>query len=438
MEKVLGRDEGALERLFKLEERGSSIKQEIIGGVTTFLTMSYIIFVHPSILSSTGMDKGALITVTCLSAAIGTLISALWANAPFALAPGMGLNAFFTYTLVLGEGISWEDALGVVFMSGLFFFLMAIGGIREKIANCIPVSLKIAVTAGIGLFISFIGLQSMGLVVASPATLVTMGEFSVPVVLGVVGLIIAAILEIRQVKGGILIGIVTATVLGIIVGEVSLPSSLMSMPPSIAPIAFKLNIAGALKISLLGPIFSFMFVDLFDSLGTLIACAREIGLENKEGKIEGLGKMLHSDVISTIIGALMGTSTVTTLSESAAGIAAGARTGLASVVTASLFITSLLFTPVVGAVPAFATSPALIIVGVYMFKNIREIDFTDFKIAIPSFITILMMPLTYSISVGLSFGFVAYVVVHAGTGEFDKINPTLWFIGVLSFVNLIV
>ncbi len=427
-----------LEKQFKLSERNTNIKQEFIGGLTTFLTMAYIIFVHPSILSETGMDKGALITVTCLSVIVGSLISAFWANAPLALAPGMGLNAFFTYTLVLGKGLSWQTGLGVVFISGLFFLLLSLGGIREKIAQAIPNSLKVAVTAGIGLFMSFIGLKSLGLVVANPATLVGLGEFTTPVILGLIALIISFILEIRKVRGGIIIGMAIASIIGIVLGEVNMPSTLISLPPSIKPIALKLDIKSALKFSLLGPIFSFMFVDLFDSLGTLIACAKEIGLEDENGEIKSLGKMLYTDVSSTILGSLLGTSTVTTLSETTAGIAAGARSGLASVFIALFFFLSMFFTPIIGAIPAFATSPALIIVGVYMFKNIIDLDLHDFKVAIPVFITLLLMPLTYSISTGLSFGFISYILVHIGTGDFKKINPYLWFIGFLCLVNLIV
>lgn len=427
-----------LEKLFKLSERGSSVKQEILGGLTTFMTMSYIIFVNPAIMSDTGMDKGALITITCLSAAIGSLIAAFWANAPLGLAPGMGLNAFFTYTLVIGKGIPWETALGVVFISGLFFLVMSIGGIREKIAHAIPMELKIASTAGIGLFIAFIGLKSMGLIVANPATFVALGDFTPTVVLGVIGVIISALLELRGVKGGMLVGMITTTILGMIVGVVEMPSSLMSMPPSIAPIAFKLDIVGALKFSLIGPIFSFMFVDLFDSLGTLIACAKEMGLEDEDGNILSLGRMIHTDVASTIIGSVLGSSTVTTLSETTAGIAAGARTGLASVVIGGMFLLSLLFTPLVGIVPAYATAPALIIVGIYMFKNLKDLNLHDFKTALPVFATVIMMPLTYSISTGLSFGFLAFIMVHAGTGNHRNVSPVLWGIGALSLINLVV
>ncbi|MCS5422805.1 MULTISPECIES: NCS2 family permease [Psychrilyobacter] len=427
-----------LERMFKLTERETSVKQEVIGGLTTFMTMSYIIFVNPSIMADTGMDKGALITITCLSAAIGSLIAAFWANAPLGLAPGMGLNAFFTYTLVIGKGIPWETALGVVFISGLFFLVMSIGGIRERIAQAIPVELKIASTAGIGLFIAFIGLKSMGLIVANPATFVSLGKFTPTVVLGVIGIMVSALLELRGIKGGMLIGMITTTVLGMIVGVVDLPTHIISMPPSIAPIAFKLDIVGAFKFALIGPIFSFMFVDLFDSLGTLIACAKEMGMEDEDGNILSLGRMIHTDVASTIVGSLLGSSTVTTLSETTAGIAAGARTGLASVVIGILFLLSLLFTPIVGIVPAYATAPALIIVGIYMFKNLKELDLHDFKTALPVFATVIMMPLTYSISTGLSFGFLSFIVVHVGTGEHNKVSPVLWAIGGLSLLSLVV
>lgn len=427
-----------INNFFKIKERNSTIKQECIGGITTFLTMAYIIFINPAILSETGMDKGALITVTIVASAIGTLIAALFANVPFALAPGMGLNAFFTYSLVIGRGIPWETALGIVFLSGVFFFFLSIGGIREKIANAIPLCLKISVTGGIGLFIAFIGLKTSGIITSNPATIVGLAKFNSKILIGMIGLFIAIILEIKKVKGGILIGIVSSTIIGFFTGDTKIPESIISLPPSITPIAFKLNILEALKLSLLGPAFSFMFVDLFDSLGTLIACSKEIGLADKDGKVKDLGKMLYADVTSTIVGSVLGTSTVTTLSETAAGIAAGARTGLASVVTAGLFLLSLLFTPLVSIVPSFATAPALIIVGVYMFKNICELDWKDYKTLFPSFVTILMMPLTYSISTGLAFGFISYILIHLGTFDFKKLNPTLIFIGILSVLSLIV
>lgn len=434
----MSQNTGILENYFKISERGSTLKQEVIGGVTTFLAMSYIIFVNPAILGDAGMDRGALITVTCLASALATLLSGVWANAPFALAPGMGLNAFFTYTLVLGKGVPWQTALGIVFISGFFFLILSIGGIREKIANAIPLPLKIAVGGGIGMFITLIGLRNMGVVVGNPATLVGLGPITTTVLIGVAGLIVSMVLEIKQVKGGMLIGILVSTLLAFITGNVAVPSQVISMPPSPAPIAMKLDIIGAFKLSLIGPIFSFMFVDLFDTLGTLISCSKQMGMVDEKGHIQGLGKMLYTDVSATIAGAVMGTSTVTTFVESAAGVAIGARTGLASVVTALMFIGALFFSPIVGVVPAYATAPALIIVGGYMFKNVKDLDFTDMKSLFPAFIIIVAMPLTYSISIGLSLGFLAYILIHLITGDFKKINFTLLFIGALCLVNLIV
>ena len=427
-----------MEKIFKIEERGSSVRTEVIAGVTTFLAMAYIIFVNPAILSMAGMDKGALITVTCLATAIGTFLAAFLGKVPIAMAPGMGLNAFFTFTLVMGKGIPWQDALGVVFLSGTFFFILAASGLREKLANAIPAPITTASTAGIGLFIAFIGLKNMGIIVADPATLVALGKFTLPVVLSVVGLILMAIFDMKKIRGGILISIVIVTILGILCGLVSMPEGIVSMPPSIEPIAFKLNIWGAFKLSLFGSIFSFMFIDLFDSLGFLIACYKEIGLVDKDGHYEGLGKMMFADVSSTIIGAFLGTSTVTTFGESAAGIAAGAKTGLASFVTGILFLLALLITPLVGIVPMFAAAPSLVMVGVFMFKSVKDLDLQDIKIAVPAFITIIFMPLTYSISIGLSFGFISYIIMHAVAREWHKINLILWIIGALSVVNIII
>ena len=426
-----------LDKYFNYTSRGSNIKTEVLGGITTFLTMAYIVFVNPAILSDAGMDKGALITVTILATAIGTLIFALLANAPFALAPGMGLNAFFTYSLVIGEGIHWTQALGVVFISGLIFLILAVSGVRKYIAEAIPKELSIASAAGIGLFLSFVGLKGMGVIVGDPDTLVALADFNPTVLIALLGLVLMGIFEVKKVKGGILISIVITTILSIALGLVELPSAIISAPPSIEPIAFKLDILGALKFSLIGPIFSFMFIDMFDSLAFLISCCKQMGLEDKEGNIKGLSRMLYADVTSTLIGSLLGTSTVTTFGESAAGIAAGARTGLASVVTALLFLVTLLFTPLLSVVPTYAASPALVMVGVFMFSSIRQIDFNDSKIAVSAFITVLLMPLTYSISIGLCFGFISYIIMHVVVKETDKISLTLWIIGALSVLNLV-
>ncbi|MGL5189962.1 MAG: NCS2 family permease, partial [Cetobacterium sp.] len=410
--------------------------QEIIAGITTFLTMAYIIFVNPSILSMTGMDKGALITVTCLASAIGTAITAFWVNAPLAMAPGMGLNAFFTFTLVLGNGATWEQALGVVFISGVIFLALTFSGLREKIIDAIPAEIRLAVGAGIGLFIAFIGMQGMGLIVSNPATVVALGKFNLNVVLGLVGFAIMGFLEMKKVKGGILIGIVATTVLGIIFGAVQLPSQIISMPPSPAPIALKLDVLGAIKPIFLGSIFSFMFVDLFDSLGTIMACAHEAEMIDEKGKIKNVSKILEADAIATVIGSLLGTSTTTTFVESASGIAVGGRTGLTALTTAILFAISLFFSPIIGVVPAFATAPALILVGVYMFKNLLDIDFHNIEVAIPCFLIIIMMPLTYSISIGISFGFISYILVCLFGGKITHVKPIMWAIGFFSVVEL--
>ena len=425
-----------LNSFFKIEEYDSNIRKEVIGGTVTFLTMSYIIFVNPAVLSSTGMDKGALFTVTCLSTIIGTLIAAFWANAPFAMAPGMGLNTFFAYSLVLGKGLSWEQALGVVFLSGIFYFLLTLGGIREKIVNAIPDTLSTAATSGIGLFIAFIGLKNMGLIVKNEATLVSIGKFSPATILSIIGLVIMIFFELKKIKAGILISIIITSIAGVLLGLVKMPTSVISAPPSIAPIFMKLDILGAFKISLIGTIFSFMFIDLFNSLSFMMACYENMDSISVEKRREGLKRMLFVDVSSTLTGSILGTSTVTSFSESAAGISVGARTGLASVVTAFFFLLALLFTPIVEVIPSYATAPALVFVGVFIFKVTMNIDFSDLKLAIPSFLTIIMMPLTASIGDGLSFGFVSYIICFTICGKWREISPVLWIVGILAFVNL--
>jgi AGZA family xanthine/uracil permease-like MFS transporter len=425
-----------LNKFFEIEKRSSTIKKEIIGGTTTFLTMAYIIFVNPSILGDAGMDKAALISVTIIASVIGTLLAGIWAKVPYAMAPGMGLNAFFTYTLVMGAGVTWETALGVVFLSGIVFLALTVTGIRTKIVHTIPLSLRLAVGAGIGLFISFIGFKNMGLIVDNPATLVGLGKFTPTLVIGIIGLLITAILEVKKVKGGIFYGIIITTAIALFSGQVSTPESIVSLPPSIEPLLFKLDIMSALSFSLIGAIFSFMFVDLFDSVGTIVACSYEAGFVDKDGKVKHIDRILEADAVATVVGSLLGTSTTTTYIESASGIANGARTGFASVVTAGLFFLALFFAPLIGIVPAYATAPALIIVGVYMFKNIKEINFNDFTEAIPAFLTIVLMPLTFSISIGLSFGFITYVILKSVVGKADDISLLMWGIAALSVLNL--
>ena len=426
-----------ISKFFGFEARETNLKQEIIGGLTTFLTMAYIVIVNPAILSDgTGMDKGALITVTCLAAAIGCLLAAFIANMPIAMAPGMGLNAFFTYSLVVGRGIPWEQALGIVFLSGVIFLALTLMKIREKVVDSIPIVIRYSIAAGIGLFIAFIGLQNMGLIVANPATLIGIGKFTPAVTLGVVGLIITGFFELKKIKGGILYGILITTAIGIITGNASLPSTIVSLPPSIESTFLKFDVIGALKISFIGPIFSFMFLDLFDSIGTIIACAKAAGLEDEDGNVADIGKALEADAIATVAGAILGTSTTTTFVESAAGVADGARTGFSSIVVAICMILTLFFAPIIGIVPGYATAPALIIVGVYMFKNLLNIDFNKMETAIPAFLTIIMMPLAYSISIGISFGFISYVVIEIFQGKIKSINPIMWIITILAIVNL--
>ncbi|MFH2093753.1 MAG: NCS2 family permease [Pseudomonadota bacterium] len=424
-----------MKNIFNVETR-TDLKNELIGGLTTFMTMAYIIFVNPAILGDAGMDKPALITVTCLAAFFGTVLVGLWANVPFAMAPGMGLNAFFTYTLVIGQGLNWQTALGVVFISGVAFLILTIVGIREKIVNAIPIGLRFSAAAGIGLFITFIGMKNLGLIVDNPATLVSIGKLTTPVLLGLAGLIVIVILEIKKIRGAILIGILATFFIGVLFGEVKMPGSFISMPPSITPVAFQLDILGALKWGLVGAIFSFMFVDLFDSIGTIVACSYEAGQVKEDGTIQNIDKMLEADALATIAGSLLGTSTTTTYIESASGIADGAKTGLSSIVTALFFIFALFFAPLIGAVPAFATAPALIIVGVFMFKNIKEIDFSDFSIAVPSFLTIILMPLTFSISTGLTIGFLSFIIIAVFSGKIKKVSPVMWVVGLLSAINL--
>jgi AGZA family xanthine/uracil permease-like MFS transporter len=424
---------------FDLKGHNTTVKREFIGGLTTFLTMAYIIFVNPGILSETGMDASALVSATCLAAAVGTGIFALWVRVPLAMAPGMGLNAFFTYTLVLGrDDVTWETALGIVFLSGFFFLILSLTGVREKIIAVIPHSLRLSVGAGIGLFITFIGMQNMGLVRAHEKTLVTLGEFSPSLFLGLAGLFVTAILMVKNIRGALLWGIFSTYVLGIITGEVVFQSSIVSLPPSLKPIAFELDIIGAFQTAFMGAIFSFMFVDLFDSAGTILACSHQAGMVKEDGSIPDLDKMLEADALATIFGSLLGTSTTTTYVESAAGITDGARTGLSSLFVAFFFLFALFFAPLITSVPLFATSPTLIIVGIFMFRVITDIDFSDLEVAIPAFLTIAAMPLTYSISNGISLGLVSYLVISTASGDAKKIPPLLWGAGVLSLMNFVV
>lgn len=461
-----------LEKLFRLKENNTTLRTEVIAGFTTFITMAYIIFVNPNILRMAGMNSagalgddalaynafndpvvGAVMVATVLSSALATLIMGLYANYPFALAPGMGLNAFFTFTVVIKMGYSWQSALGAVFVSGIVFIIITITGIREAIVNAIPLSLKNAVSAGIGLFIALIGFSNAGIVVSDPATIIGLGNLTEPhTLLALMGLAITGILMARKVKGAILLGIIITTLLGIPVGIVSIPEGFtpVSLPPSLTPTFMKLDFkelfnlsggAGILDavIGFLGVVLAFTYVDLFDTLGTLVGTGAKAGMLDKEGRLPRINKALMADAVGTSAGALLGTSTVTTYIESAAGIMEGGNTGLTSVVVSLLFLASLFLAPVAGLVPAAATAPALIIVGVLMMGAVREIDFSDFSEALPAFMTIVIMPFSYSIANGIAAGLVFYPLVKVISGRAREVHPIIYilaFLFVLRFATL--
>jgi AGZA family xanthine/uracil permease-like MFS transporter len=434
-----------LNNFFKLSHRKTSVKTETVAGATTFLTMAYIIFVNPVILSNAGMDKQSLIAVTCIVTALSTIFTGLFANAPIAMAPGMGLNAFFAYTLVITQKISWQTALGVVFLSGLFFLILTLIGLRKKLVEAIPGSLVSAISVGIGLFIAFIGLQNLGIVIDHPATLVQAANLNPTIMIGLTGLIAMIYLEIRKFKGSLLIGIFLSTLLAICLKDylpqqqkIQIPHTIFSTDISISAIALNLDIIGAIKWSMFGAIFSLMFMDMFDSIGTLVACCNEAKMEDENGKIKELDRLLTVDAAATMFGALMGTSTTTSYIESAAGIAEGGRTGLTSVVTGILFLAAVLFVPLVGIVPPYATAPALIMVGFFMIREIRRIDLTHVETAFPAFIIIIMIALSYSISTGLAFGFICFTLLKVITGKINQIKPAMWLITILSIMYFVI
>jgi adenine/guanine/hypoxanthine permease len=427
-----------LESFFHLRERGTRLQIEIIAGTTTFLTMAYIVFVNPSILADgTGMAREGVIVATCLVSALASILVGLVANAPIAMAPGMGLNAFFAYSLVLGEGMKWETALGVVFLSGLFFLILTLLGLRKKLVEAIPNSLVSAIAVGIGLFITFIGLRNLGVIVqGSPATLVQAGELTPTVLIGLAGLMVMIFFETKKVSGSLLIGIVFSTLLAILCGRVSLPERWLTLQVDVSTVMLKLDIRGALKWSLWGSIFSLMFMDMFDSVGTLVACCHQADRVDDQGKINGLDRLLGIDAVATMLGAALGTSTTTSYLESAAGIEQGGRSGVTSIVTGLLFLLALPFIPVIGIVPAYATAPALIMVGLFMMKEVNQIDFNQVEEAFPAFIIMVMIALSYSISTGLSFGFISFVLIKTVTGKISTVKPAMWIIAILSVAFL--
>ncbi|SDJ62824.1 NCS2 family permease [Billgrantia gudaonensis] len=416
---------------FKLTEHNTSVKTEVIAGITTFLTMAYIIFVNPSILSQTGMDSGAVFVATCLAAAFGCLIMGLWANYPIAQAPGMGLNAFFTYGVVMGMGYSWEAALGAVFFSGFIFFLLSVFKVREWIIHSIPLSLRLGIAAGIGLFLAMIALQNAGIVVANDATFVALGDLSEPAAIyALLGFFAITAMAYLKVTGAVMIGILAISVLGMLLGHNEY-GGLMSMPPSIAPTFLALDLAGALDVAMLSVIFAFLFVDLFDTSGTLVGVAQRGGLLDKDGKLPRLNRAMMSDSSASMAGALLGTSTTTSYIESAAGIASGGRTGLTAVVVAILFLVSLFFAPLAGSIPAYATAGALLYVAVLMAGSLAHANWEDPTDAAPVLIAALAMPLTFSIAEGIALGFISYAAIKTLSGRFRDLNPAVIVLAVL-------
>ena len=424
-----------LEKLFQLQAHNTNVRTEMLAGLTTFLTMAYILFVNPAILGETGMDKGAVFVATCLAAAIGSAIMGLIANYPIALAPGMGLNAFFTYTVVLHMGHTWQVALGAVFISATLFFILSVFRIREWIINSIPLPLRSAISAGIGLFLALVALKEAGLVIANPATLVGLGDLTSPgPLLAILGFFLIVALEAKRVTGAVMIGILVVTASAIAIGITPF-AGILSMPPSIAPTFLQLDIIGALDVGMISVIFAFLFVDLFDNTGTLIAVAKRAGLMSKDGHLPKMGRALLADSTAAMSGSLLGTSTTTSFIESAAGVTAGGRTGLTACVVAVLFLLALFFAPLAGTVPAFATAPALLFVAVLMTSGLAEIDWDDITVAAPVVITALSMPLTFSIANGIAFGFISWVVIKTLTGRWQDLNPALVVLAALFVIK---
>lgn len=441
-----------LEKIFKLSQKGTTVKTELLAGLTTFVAVGYIIFVNPSILADAGIPKEAAIAATIWSTVFASTLMGLWANYPVAVAPGMGLNAFFTYTAVLTFGLTWQAALGAVFISGIVFLILTLGGIRQAIIKSVPMNLKSAIGVGIGTFIAFIGLQGSGIVVANPATLVSAGHVaSASFELGgkaplltCIGVIFTGVLMCRGVKGAILIGILFTTILGMIVGAGPVPTGISDIVSTDVPSLFgengtfgQLDLKAALSFGVFSIVFTFTIVELFDNMGTLIGLTKKAKLMDDDGNIENLDRALTTDAIGTMASAVVGTSTVTSYVESAAGVAEGGRTGLTAIVVAVLFVIALLFAPLIGLVQGFATAPALIIVGAMMMSEVTHIDFSDITDAIPVFLTIVMMPLTYSIANGFAFGFVSYTLLKLCSGRFKEVSWVMYLVSAAFILNFI-
>ena len=429
-----------IKQYFGIDAAGSTIKTEIVAGITTFMTMAYILAVNPNILANTGMDRNALFTATALASLLATLVMALYARLPFALAPGMGLNAFFAFTVVLGMRYSWQFALTAVFLEGIIFLILTFFNIREMIVNAIPLNLKHAISAGIGLFIAFIGLQYAGIIVKNEAVIVglgNLGDFSALIFFA--GLILTSVLLALNVRGALLIGILGATLLGIPLGVTHWPEShLVSAPPSVAPVFMKFQFHHIFTLDMLLILFTFLFVDMFDTVGTLVGVASKADMLDENGRLPRARQALFADALGTTAGAMLGTSTVTTYVESASGVAEGGRTGLTSLTVAVLFFLAMFLAPIFLMVPAAATAPALVLVGSFMLSPILRVSFDDYTESIPVFLTIIMMPLAYSIAEGIAFGMLSYVILKALTGRYREITLMMWILAVLFALKFIV
>ena len=427
----------AIEKYFGINGENTTIKTEILAGVTTFLTMAYIIFVNPNVLADAGMDKGAVFVATCLAAAIGCFIMGLYARLPVALAPGMGLNAFFTYGVVLGMGYTWQIALGAVFLSGCIFVLLSLFKIREVIINSIPNSLKQGVVAGIGAFLAFIALQTSGVIVNNDATLVGLGDMTTfGPVMAALGFIVIIVLSYKKVPGAVTIGILLVALISLITGNTQF-TGIMSAPPSIAPTFMQVDIAGAFNVGMISVIFAFLFVDLFDTAGTLIATTSQAGLIGKDGKIPNMGKALIADSTATVAGTLLGTSSTTSYIESVSGIAAGGRTGLVAVVVGVLFLLAMFFAPLASMIPAYATAGAIFYVAVLMLATLKDVEWFDLTEAAPVVVVLLFTPLTYSIADGIALGFITFTAVKALTGKFAEIGIPVLVLTVVLLAKII-
>ena len=427
-----------LEKLFGLDKNVTRVRTEILAGITTFLTMAYILAVNPNILSATGMDKGALFTTTVVASAFATLLMAFYAKLPFGLAPGMGLNAFFAYTVCLTMGYSWQFALTAVLIEGIIFILLTVTNLREKIVDAIPVTLKNAIGAGIGLFISFIGLQNAGIIVNNDATLISMGNItSGPALLGMIGLVVTSLLLVKGVRGALLFGILITTLIGIPMGITKF-DGIFSTPPSIEPIFWQFEWHNIFTKEMIVVVFTFLFVDMFDTIGTLVGVTTKAGMMDKNGKIPHLKQAFMVDAIGTTAGAMLGTSTITTFVESASGVGEGGRSGLTAFVTAICFLLSLFLAPFFLSVPGAATAPVLILVGLMMMSSVLKVNFADYSEAIPAFICIIFMPLAYSISDGIVLGMISYVLINLLTGKYKKLTIGMYILAAIFVLKFFV